>query len=609
MMENLIGKITASLVEKDQIPITGLIDQLNKNINPPEPVGPEEVYIRAMYIISDQINSYGGRFPSDEHDRLVELLIDSPVLIGHRKDSLPIARNFYAEKVYRKDANWVKVYFYWLKDAELGEDLRRNIDAGIYKECSISFIFNFPECTVCGRDIRECPHRPFVQYDTPAGKQPAAFNYRRIEKVLETSLVYRGSVDNTAVTRALYFFKSCKADESLSTTIQSVNVRKRIWDSGRIDRAGAYLVMPAYESGAIVLRRDGDGITAHGLYGRKLDFSKLDECLAERFWPEGDYILDCRLIGYRGKERQKVCELVKYLEGKNSAVKRLDVKVIDLIALNGHNFRHAAGEIRRAELVRLFCSHESSIIPAEKFNGDDLANAIGRCTTRYGIELHECASDRRYLLTHRKLVPCLIKPAESADGNGAFAYTCMLDGESILLHNTAVAKDELIGGGMTEFEVYSVGYTGDRLELTHPRIFDHCGILGSNDDISLLLPSHAVNPSRVRYTVHEQGDSDLLVTVNCKDESECLIIRNFSEDLLRRRSRFVADRETTAPPESSIVKGGGDVLDCRRCQDGMVLELDGFLNGTFLLRPIILNNSRRWLFYRVESFLIRSTAA
>jgi hypothetical protein len=58
-----------------------------------------------MFLISDQVNSYGGCFPSDEHEDLARLLIDSPVLVGHTKDKLPIARNFKAELVEKDESN------------------------------------------------------------------------------------------------------------------------------------------------------------------------------------------------------------------------------------------------------------------------------------------------------------------------------------------------------------------------------------------------------------------------------------------------------------------------------------------------------------------------
>ena len=33
----------------------------------------------------------------------------------------------------------------------------------------ISFLFSMPECSICGKDIRRCPHVPFQEYETGPG--------------------------------------------------------------------------------------------------------------------------------------------------------------------------------------------------------------------------------------------------------------------------------------------------------------------------------------------------------------------------------------------------------------------------------------------------------
>ncbi len=197
------GKITAHLAE----PINNIPDELtiliNQNINPPVPVTATDIYVRAMFVVSDEINSFGGRFPVDEHARLAALLIDSPVLVGHRKDKLPIGRNFHAIHVTKDGRQWIKCFFYWLKSAEGAESLRENIDGGIYKECSIGFTYLFPECSECGDDIRRCDHEPLSKSATNTKDSKVHFNYRKIERVLETSLVYRGALPDTSVSKDL----------------------------------------------------------------------------------------------------------------------------------------------------------------------------------------------------------------------------------------------------------------------------------------------------------------------------------------------------------------------------------------------------------------------
>ena len=207
-MECLLGNLEAKLLEKEEIPSDELIFSINSRIKPPVEVRKDDVFIRAMFLISDQINSYGGCFPSDEHEDLARLLIDSPVLVGHTKDKLPIARNFKAELVEKEESNWIKVWFYWLKESSGSLSLKENIDHGIYKECSIGFTFEFPECSICGQDMRRCQHIPFKNYPVSDGQSmPAHFNYRNILKVLETSLVYRGALPNTSITNDLIFQK------------------------------------------------------------------------------------------------------------------------------------------------------------------------------------------------------------------------------------------------------------------------------------------------------------------------------------------------------------------------------------------------------------------
>jgi len=207
-VENLLGKIEACLAEKEIEVSDDLVFLINTRIKPPLPVKKEDIYIRAMYLVSDQVNSFGGCFPLEEHPKLAELLVDSPVLIGHSKERLPIARNFKADLVEKDGANWIKVYFYWLKNSPEAESLKENIDHGIYKECSIGFSFEFPECSICKQDMRKCQHIPFRTYQDANGEQTQAhFNYRNIIRVHETSLVYRGAVFGTSMTNELYLFQ------------------------------------------------------------------------------------------------------------------------------------------------------------------------------------------------------------------------------------------------------------------------------------------------------------------------------------------------------------------------------------------------------------------
>ncbi|NIP42216.1 MAG: hypothetical protein GWN61_07780, partial [candidate division Zixibacteria bacterium] len=94
---NLYGRLLVSLSEEREFDKERFAEVINTRIKPPRNVGAEDIYVRAIYLVSNKVNSYGGRFPDDELQNLCELIIDSPVLVGHNKSGLPIARNFKAE--------------------------------------------------------------------------------------------------------------------------------------------------------------------------------------------------------------------------------------------------------------------------------------------------------------------------------------------------------------------------------------------------------------------------------------------------------------------------------------------------------------------------------
>ncbi len=228
---NLYGRLMVNLSEERDFDRERFADIINTAVKPPRNVSAEDIYVRAIYLVSNKVNSYGGRFPVDELSNLCELLIDSPVLVGHNKSDLPIARNFKAEVIDRGDEKWVKVWFYWLKESGGSKALLSNIDGGIYKEGSIGFIFSRPECSICGDDIRNCAHAPLKRYPTERGEQICHYDYRNIEKVLETSLVFRGATRDTRMTNELI------ADVAAETAESDYNryKLKRIKDSAIIE--------------------------------------------------------------------------------------------------------------------------------------------------------------------------------------------------------------------------------------------------------------------------------------------------------------------------------------------------------------------------------------
>ena len=359
-MAESIGRITAHLAGPIEKISEEIISLINKNIKPPNPVGPGDVFVRAMYVVSDEINSFGGRFPAEEHARLAALLIDSPVLVGHRKDKLPVARNFHSQLVTRDGSQWVKSYFYWLKNTEGAENLRHNIDGGIYKECSISFIYLFPECSVCAEDIRNCEHRPLQQFSSNGSSKIVHFNYRQIERVLETSLVYRGAQHNTAVTKELdlSFLNSVLTQPPLITQLSE------------LPQSDTYLVVPNYqglpitviiEQGKLAVR-DSDGLLLERPTSAFEKLTSLNDFESAR----------AVLLGLRGKQRLSRQELQRFLNYEQSPVSRLEIKLLPEPNLSQADISISSG------------ASKISIIRHAFVTCDELSDAVSQYETREG---------------------------------------------------------------------------------------------------------------------------------------------------------------------------------------------------------------------------------
>ena len=356
-----LGRISARLAEPGEQLSTDLIELINTNINPPSRVERDDVHVRAMYIVSDEVNSFGGRFPVEEHQHLCDLLIDSPVIVGHRKDRLPIGRSFHATIVKRQGRTWVKSYFYWLQSAEGSVSLVENIDGGIYKECSIGFTFALPECSICGSDIRTCEHEPLGTYGDE-DEQICHFNYRKIERVLETSLVYRGAIPETGVTREL-----------ARPTVPEENLSQPLADLSCFEPDRQLLITPAYDGLMVIATNRGGVLTIKRADGGE----PLPLAVSVRFdhpnWPY-DESLAAHLIAYRGRERLSRRQLERHLENRSGPATRLELKLyprngLDLTKLRG-------GEVDRVGLIRYRAGLASEV--------DQLASTL---KTRDGVRL------------------------------------------------------------------------------------------------------------------------------------------------------------------------------------------------------------------------------
>jgi len=172
------------------------IESIHALPNPPlARLTAEDIHVRRCRLASDAIDSRYGRFRTEELPRLLELVQGAPVLIGHDRRTLGVARFFGGEVEKRGDVSWIVPRFYWPRGHSRAEDLRVMIDSGVYNEASIAFLYRTPTCSVCGEDLRSCAHWPGREYEN----QLCFFYYDGVERVTEGSLVYRGAAQGTGI--------------------------------------------------------------------------------------------------------------------------------------------------------------------------------------------------------------------------------------------------------------------------------------------------------------------------------------------------------------------------------------------------------------------------
>ena len=187
--------LSGPLLKEAGIPTDGDVRLINSLHNPPPaPVSERDIYVRRCRLAGDVVDAYFGRFRKQDLPKLLALVQGAPLLVGHDKRSLGVARFFGGFIEEHNGHSYITPRFYWLRGHSSAEDLRVAIDGGLYSEASISFAYKIPTCSVCGQDIRTCEHLPGSPGED---NHPIYYYYDDVVAVLEGSLVYRGAQPGT----------------------------------------------------------------------------------------------------------------------------------------------------------------------------------------------------------------------------------------------------------------------------------------------------------------------------------------------------------------------------------------------------------------------------
>ncbi|HRK35134.1 MAG TPA: hypothetical protein PLJ47_11120 [Candidatus Hydrogenedentes bacterium] len=153
------------------------------------PLNVDEFAVFTLDLCHNQVDRHFSRFPDEELERISALTPGRPLMERHDlRGTLP--RGTFFRSVVHRDADKVTVRpdVYVLRTKE-NEDFILNIEGGVYRETSIGFSFETPECSICGKDLRTCDHVPGRTY----GDAQCHYVMRNVLEVIEGSVVPSGS--------------------------------------------------------------------------------------------------------------------------------------------------------------------------------------------------------------------------------------------------------------------------------------------------------------------------------------------------------------------------------------------------------------------------------
>jgi len=130
-----------------------------------KPLTREDVAVFTMQLCNNLVDRHFSRFPDDELVRIAKMVPGIPLMESHdTARRLPRGTFFRAEtRALGKMKIAVIADFFILRTTQ-NANFIENLQGGIYRQTSIGFQFNLPECSICGKDLRTCDHVPGQEY-------------------------------------------------------------------------------------------------------------------------------------------------------------------------------------------------------------------------------------------------------------------------------------------------------------------------------------------------------------------------------------------------------------------------------------------------------------
>jgi hypothetical protein len=306
-------------------------------------------------------------------------------------------------------------------------------------------------------------------------------------------------------------------------------------------------------------------------------------------WPNGDYVLTGRLIGYRGKERQKITELVKYLGNEASSVKRLELKFTD--------FRgEAAPAERQAELKKLLAGQSGLLIRGEVVSGNYLAESVNRWSTRYGVEIHDQVNDRWYHYSARNLLPLELVESEKHQSGFKYHLRTINSDNKNTFKTVWISPRKLPPGGIAEMEIAGFRKIGNQFSLIQPRLSDY---YPARMKKSRTVLSFGNESGGFEYSLYRFNDQAVVLIFDDDQKPSNYRIERFSSRLLDSGRRFLVEKLNDVNPEALKSICRGKIINVNRFKAGVAFEATGILSGRLVIRPMKLNGLERLVLQKV----------
>jgi len=469
------------------------IETINSVIEPPKQLEADDVFVRALALVSDARNQHGGKFPVEELQRVAELVIDTPVLVGHRKDRLPIARIFRAELVQQNNQRWVKAWMYWLKEADGAGTLQANIDGGVYKDCSLGFTFGRAECSVCRGDVRFCGHTPVRLGIDPPGDDPdfddekdVFFYYRNVQRTLEVSLVYRGANPGARVGVGLThdtdrtelpanaespgaWLEQLQIERVVELTDESVSNESAepVLQYPLLD--GLPLLVGRHNGQTLVLRDDGSPAP------KKLCSIVTALCHFDSLDSDADFLFYARLVGMRGKSKRSCRELIRFLAEDKGAVRSMKLRALALLRHN-QDWLTIENLLDFQDILKELCSDNRALCSVRP--------GIARQSHGSDSETIRCQANGQFRLIRHRLHP-IIHAQSAGDGKLTVPVMSGNDAASEKLEVSPLKSCDVVGAGTVTLAFDSVIADAQTFKLVNPRVIATPGDYHTAETLSL----------------------------------------------------------------------------------------------------------------------------